>query len=137
MKNWLFRNTAIQRGRNISITPANSDFKFLSCGRIILDKGLPKASAKNEGAETTLLCLHGSGNVAIGGTSYDLARFDGIYIPRGMQFDISTEEYFDLAEASCPTEKIHPVQYVNYQKHIKDSESLTLHVGAEPYYRYN
>ncbi len=133
--NWLFKNTASEKGRNISITPKNSEFKFLSCGRIILDKGMPKVQGLNEGAETTILCLHGRGTVAIGGSSYDLSRFDGLYIPRGMQFEVSTDDFVDLAEASCPTEKTHPVQYVNFQKEVKDSESLTLHVGAEPYYR--
>lgn len=133
--NWLFRNTASQKGRTISITPQNSEFKFLSAGRIILDQKTPKASGVNEGAETTLLCLHGKGSVTVGGSSYELSRLDGIYISRGMPFEVSTDFFIDLAEASCPTEKTHPVQYVNYQKDIKDSDSLTLHVGQEPYYR--
>ncbi|MFI5263638.1 MAG: 5-deoxy-glucuronate isomerase [Candidatus Kapaibacterium sp.] len=135
IENWLFRNTASQKGRVISMTPKNSAFKFLSAGRIILDKGTPKASGVNEGAETTLMCLHGMGSVSVGGSSYELNRFDGIYIPRGMQFEVTTNEFVDLVEASCPTEKVHPVKYVNYEREVKDSDSLTLHVGAEPYYR--
>lgn len=133
--NWIFRNTALQRGRNISITPTNSDFKFLSCGRIILDKGLPKAEGKNEGAETTLLCLHGSGSVSIGGSSYELSRLDGLYISRGMKFEVATDDYVDIVEASCPTGKTHPTQYVNFDKDVKPSDSLTLRVGQEPYHR--
>src|SRR5579872_1969007 len=132
---WLFRNTASQKGRVISMTPKNSSFKFLSAGRIILDKEVPKAKGVNEGAETTLLCLHGSGCIMIGGSSYKLERFDGLYISRGMPFEATTDNFVDLVETSCPTEKTHPVQYVNYEKEVKKSDTLTLHVGAEPYYR--
>ncbi len=134
-ENWLFRNTASQKGRVISMTPKNSAFKFLSAGRIILDKDVPKASGINEGAETTLMCLHGEGNVTVGSSSYQLHHFDGIYIPRGMPFEVTTDNFVDLVEASSPTEKIHPVQYVNFENDVKENGNLTLHVGAEPYYR--
>lgn len=133
--NWLFRNTASQKGRNISITPQNSEFKFLSAGRIILDKDTPSIKGENPGAETTLLCLHGEGSVTVEGKKYKMSRFDGLYIGRGIPFEVTTDSAIDIVEASCPTEKDHPVQYVNYEKDVKDSESLALRVGAEPYYR--
>lgn len=117
------------------MTPANSAFKFLSTGRIILEKDTPQATGQNPGAETTLLCLHGKGKVTVEGKSYDLSRFDGIYISRGLTFEASTDEAFDLVEVSCLTEKTHPVQYVNFERDVKSSESLVLHVGSEPYYR--
>jgi 5-deoxy-glucuronate isomerase len=135
MKNWLFRNTASRKGRNISMTPQNSAFKLLSTGRIILDKEIAEATGQNNGAETTLLCLHGKGKVTVEGKSYDLSRFDGIYIPRGLTFQVFTDEFIDLVEASCPTEKTHPVKYVNFERDVKPSDSLVLHVGSEPYYR--
>ena len=134
-QDWLFRNTASQKGRVISITPENSAFKFLSCGRIILDSDQSTTTGMNEGAETTLLCLHGSGTVIVGGKEYEMSRFDGLYISRGMEFEVMTDGSFDLAEASCPTEKDHPVRYVNFNSEVKGSASLTLHVGNEPYYR--
>src|SRR5690349_16069423 len=118
MKNWLFRNTASSKGRTISMTPKNSAFKFLSTGRIILDKELSEASGQNAGSETTLLCLHGKGKVVVEGKSYELSRFDGIYISRGLTFQVSTDEYIDVVEASCPTEKNHPVKYVNFEQDV-------------------
>jgi 5-deoxy-glucuronate isomerase len=135
MNNWLFRNTASKKGRNISMTPANSEFKFISAGRIILDERTPKAIGQNPGAETTLLCLHGEGSVTVAGRSYNLSRFDGLYITRGAEFEVLTDNFCDIVEASCPTEKEHPVRYVNYESEVKESDSLTLRVGAEPYYR--
>ncbi|HEY6171566.1 MAG TPA: 5-deoxy-glucuronate isomerase [Candidatus Kapabacteria bacterium] len=135
MNNWLFRNTAKQKGRNIVITPDNSAFQFLSVARIVLDKDTPTASGQNIGAETTLLCLHGKGSVTVEGQTYEMSRFDGLYVSRGAEFSFLTDDSFDVVESSCPTEKTHRTQYVNYINDVKDSESLTLHVGAEPYYR--
>lgn len=133
--NWLHRDTASKKGRNISITPETSDFKFLSCGRIILDERELSVTASNPGAETTLLCLHGSGRVRVGGEVFEVSRFDGVYIGRGEEFTVETSSSIDIVEASCPTEKVHSTRYVNYEKEVKESASLTLNVGAEPYYR--
>ena len=117
------------------MTPHNSQFKFLSAGRIILDNETRSAKGQNLGAETTLLCLHGVGVVIIEGERYEISRFDGLYISRGVPFEVTTDTSVDIVEASCPTEKTHPVRYVNFQNEVKESESLTLRVGAEPYYR--
>ena len=133
--NWLFRNTASKPGRNISITPANSDFKCISTGRIILNKDTPQAFGLNPEAETTLLCLSGIATVIVDNKEYSLSRFDGMYISRGLDFEVKTSDACDLVEASAPTSKVHPVRYVNYESEVKNSDSLTLRVGAEPYYR--
>jgi len=133
--NWLFRNTAAQKGRTILITPENSAFKAIHAGRIMLDQQTPQATGKNEGRETTLLCLHGSGRVRIAGKEYVVNRLDGIYVSRGEAFEISTDNFVDLVEASAPTDKSHPTHYVNFESDVNKSDSLTLHVGEEPYYR--
>lgn len=96
---------------------------------------MPEASGENPAAETTLLCLHGNAVVTVAEQSYQLSRFDGLYIGRGKPFTVSTDTSCDIVEASCPTEKEHPVRYVNYENEVKNSESLTLRVGSEPYYR--
>jgi 5-deoxy-glucuronate isomerase len=134
-KDWLFRNTTSAKGRNITITPQTSAFKDISAGRIILDKTIPTASGRNEGRETTLLCLHGSGKVKIGGEEYALGRLDGIYVGRSEPFEVSTSDFVDIIEASAPTAKVWPTKFVSFERDVKNSESLTLHVGAEPYYR--
>jgi len=132
---WLFRNTASRKGRAISITPETSEFQAIHAGRIILDPSVPTASGENDGRETTLLCLHGTGEVTTGGTTYSLSRLDGLYISRGEPFEVSTTGTVDIVEGSAPTEKIHPTKYVNFEREVKNSDTLSLHVGAEPYYR--
>lgn len=132
---WLFRNTASKRGRSIVITPNNSAFKAISTGRILLDKEHAKAAGQNMGQETTLLCLHGSGRVKVGEETFTLSRFDGVYVSRGVAFEVETDEFVDIVEASAPTNNVWPTKYVNFEQEVKNNEGLTLHVGAEPYYR--
>jgi 5-deoxy-glucuronate isomerase len=129
---WLFKNTAAQKGRTISISPANSDFKYISAGRIILDGQTPAVTARNEGAETTLLVLHGSGRVSVGDQTFGVSRFDGVYIPRGEEFRVETDGTLDIFEGSAPTGQTFPVAHVRYED-IKESGHLA--VGSEGHYR--
>ena len=134
MANLLFRNTASRKGRTVSITPATSPFQLLSCGRIVLDADVPRVAAQNIGAETTLVCLHGEGRVTVDDVSYDISRFDGVYVPRGARFTVETERGIDIAEASAPVSRATEPAVARYRD-IANSPNLTLHVGAEPYYR--
>jgi 5-deoxy-glucuronate isomerase len=131
---WLIKNTAASKGRTISITPENSDFKYISAGRIILDSEISRVTARNEGAETTLLVLHGSGTVTVGDNKYEVSRFDGVYVPRGMEFTVETDGTLDIFEGSAPTEVEAAPHHVRHAE-AKDQEGLALRVGAEPYYR--
>jgi 5-deoxy-glucuronate isomerase len=127
---WLFRNTASKPGRAVSITPINSDFTFISAGRILLDATAPRIVADNEGSETTLLVLHGSGRVSVGGQSFPVGRFDGVYIPRGEEFMVETDGSLDVLEGSAPTTQIFPVAHVRFDDVLNDP-ALTLPVGGD------
>lgn len=131
---WLIRNTAKKSGRNIVVTPESSDFKFISAGRIILDSATPTVSARNEGSETTLLVLHGSGRVLVGGETYEVSRFDGVYIPLDAEFTVETDDTLDIFEGSAPTELAFPAAHVRHEE-TKTQEGMYLKVGAEPFYR--
>jgi 5-deoxy-glucuronate isomerase len=131
---WIIRNTAATKGRTISVTPENSDFKYISAGRIILDDDISSVTARNEGAETTLLVLHGSGTVKVGDNSYEVSRFDGVYVPRGQEFTVETDGALDIFEGSAPTEVEAQPHHVKYEE-IKDQEGMYLKVGTEPAYR--
>ena len=132
--NWLFRNTASRVGRNISITPTTSEFKMISAGRIILRDETRNASGQNTGSETSLVCLHGNGIVRTCGKEFSIGRFDGVYVPRGEMFEVLTETTIDIVESSAPTTKVFEPALAKYAD-IKNDNNLTLHVGAEPYYR--
>lgn len=131
---WLFRNTAAQKGRSISITPASSRFRHIHAGRIILDGDVPGVTARNEKRETTLLVLNGSGIVQVGDALYPVEKFDGVYVPRGSEFTVQTDGMLDIMEGSAATELEFPAQHVRHAE-ARQQEGLHLRVGAEPYYR--
>lgn len=131
---WIIRNTAAHKGRTIAVTPETSDFKFISAGRIILDSTTPTVTARNEGAETSLLVLHGEGRVRVGGATYAVSRFDGVYVPRGEEFTVETDTALDIFEGSAPTELTFPAAHVRHEE-TREQEGMHLKVGAEPFYR--
>ncbi|KXK52217.1 MAG: 5-deoxy-glucuronate isomerase [Candidatus Kapabacteria bacterium] len=131
---WVVRNTAAMKGRNIVISPETTDFKFISAGRIILDHEVPTITAQNPGRETTLLVLHGEGTVTVGDQTFAVARFDGVYVPRGAAFTVATDSAIDIMEGSAPTELEYPAQFVKHQE-ARQQEGMYLKVGAEPFYR--
>lgn len=131
---WLLRNTASKNGRNIFVTPENSEFKYISAGRIILDANTSSVTARNEGKETTLLVLHGSGRVTVGEDTWEVGRFDGVYVPRGAEFSVETDSELDIFEGNAPTSKTYPAAFVAFDA-IKDKEGMYLKVGEEPHYR--
>lgn len=131
---WLFRDTAAQKGRNISITPQNSQFKFIHAGRIVLDADVQRVTARNEGRETTLLVLSGVGRVRVGEDMFEVEKFDGVYVPRGAEFTVETDGTLDIMEGSAPTELEFPAQHVRHAE-TREQEGMYLRVGAEPFYR--
>lgn len=131
---WLIRNTAARKGRTVFCSPATSDFRYISAARIVLDTECPRVTAVNEGAETTLLVLHGSGRVSVDGTTYDVARLDGVYVPRGAEFTVETDGALDILEGSAPTELLFPAAHVRHEEN-RVREGMYLKVGAEPFYR--
>ncbi len=84
----VFRNTNEQKGRNISVTPANSTNKHLAYARIILDASTQSVKFSNGENETGLICLSGSATVKTGGATFSLAQYDSIYIPRDSEINI-------------------------------------------------
>jgi 5-deoxy-glucuronate isomerase len=130
----LFRNTASQRGRTVAITPRNSGFRYLSTGRIILDDTVRSAQGENVGAETTLICLHGSGIVRVDGHEFEIGRFDGVYVPRGAGFSVQTDSLIDIVEASAPVSRSLEPAHARFEE-VCNNPNLTLHVGSEPYAR--
>ena len=135
MTNWLYNLPSTTPGRIISITPSTSPFKAIHAGRIVVNGTLPRVIARNEGRETTLLCMSGSGRIRVGGDTFEVGRFDGVYVGRGEEFEVTTDTEINILEGSAPTEKTWPTRYVSFERDVKNSDALTLHVGAEPYYR--
>jgi 5-deoxy-glucuronate isomerase len=116
----VFQGTASQRGRTVAVCPQNSVLKHLCYGRVRLDATVPSASFETGGRETALLAMHGSGRVTVGGTPYDLALHDAIYIPRGSFVEVTTTGDLDLVEVASEVTGDYPLQVIRYSEIAKD-----------------
>lgn len=128
---WLFRNTANKKGRNIIISPENSEFKFITYARIILDNEISSETAQNLNSETMLLVLNGEGEVIVGNNIFQVSRLDGVYIPVNEEFSIRTNSSLDIIEASAETTQSFPTNFVKYNE-IKSDPTLSFEVGSQP-----
>ena len=116
----VFRKTNAQVGRHISVTPENSTNKHLAYGRIILNATAPAVSFSNANRETGLIVLSGDAQVATGGHTTKLAKYDSMYIPRDSAIDVSTTSAADIAEFSADVENRYPLQTVRFADISKD-----------------
>ena len=116
-------------GRNISVTPSNSTNKHLAYGRIILNASVPSVRFANGNQETGLICMSGSATVSVDGKPFQLGQYDGIYIPRDSQIEVSTKADVDLVELSSDVENRYPLQFVSYAEISKDP-TLKFDAGA-------
>jgi 5-deoxy-glucuronate isomerase len=116
----VFRKTNAKAGRHLSITPQNSTMKHLSYGRIILNSSTSKVAFTNEDRETALICLSGPATVQTAGQTFELGRYDSIYVPRDSSIAVSTTSQADLAEFSSDVEGKYPLKFVAYTEASQD-----------------
>jgi 5-deoxy-glucuronate isomerase len=116
----IFRKTHAKAGRHLSITPQNSTMKHLGYGRVILNSNTPRVAFTNENRETALICLSGNATVNTAGQTFDLGRYDSIYVPRDSSIEVSTKIEADLAEFSSDVEGRYPLKFVAYAEASQD-----------------
>jgi 5-deoxy-glucuronate isomerase len=116
----VFRKTNAQRGRHISVSPANSTNKHLAYGRIILNSAAPSVTFSNGNRETSLICLSGTADASVGSDKFQLNQYDGLYIPCDSKIEVDTTSKVDLAEFSAEVANRYPVQFVSYETVSKD-----------------
>ena len=125
----IFRKTNGQLGRHISVTPENSTNQHLSYARIVLDASLRSVSFANGGQETGLIVLSGTAKVTTGGQTFELGRYDSIYIPRDSSIEVATDGQADIAEFSSDVAARYPLKFVPYADVAKDA-SLKFATGS-------
>lgn len=120
LEKMIFHKTNAHTGRQLAVTPQNSTMRHLSYGRIVLNPAQSAVAFANENRETGLICLSGQADVKTGNNTYELCRFDALYIPRDSTIEISTRTSVDLAEFSSDVENRYPLQLVRYSEVEKD-----------------
>jgi 5-deoxy-glucuronate isomerase len=117
----IVRNTAARKGRTRSVAPGGTSMRHLHYGRIVLDAGDPPVRFATGELETGLICLRGSATVSIEGATYELGRYDSLYVPRDSTIAVTpSADGCDLAEIAAPVSKKHPLQFVRFGDVQKD-----------------
>ncbi|HKY03630.1 MAG TPA: 5-deoxy-glucuronate isomerase [Blastocatellia bacterium] len=116
------RGTNKIKGRTRSVAPGPTAARHLHYGRIILDAGDDAIRFQTGEHETSLICLKGRATVRVEDNSFELGRYDSLYIPRDSEVEVAaTSEGCDIAEISAPVEKHYPLQMISFADVQKDS----------------
>jgi 5-deoxy-glucuronate isomerase len=119
------------KGRTISVTPGVTASRNLFYGRIILQEGDAPIEFENGGHETGLICLNGTGSVSTGRKTFQMNRYDAVYVPRDSNIEVSSDGAFDLAEISSPVENKYPLQFVKFEE-VRNDSALHFIAGKPP-----
>ncbi len=119
------------KGRRTAVQPGATASRFLHYGRITLAAGDPPLQFNNNDHEAGLICLNGKATVRAEGETFDLDRYDAVYVPRDSEIEVSTIDGCDLAEVSAPVDKRYPLKFVSY-KEVRQNPKLHLIAGKPP-----
>lgn len=128
----IVKGTHLGTGRRNGIKPGTTATRNLSYGRVTLEAGDAPLAFENGGQETGFICLNGSGSVTANGSTFNLNRYDSLYIPRDSSIEVAAGDHgIDLAEISAPVEKQYPMQFVAFSD-VRENEALHFTAGAPP-----
>lgn len=130
----IVKGTGSARGRKIFIRPGESSMRQVSYGRIRLDKEEPRIDFVNEGQETGLIGVSGSGVVAVEGEQFTMNAGDALYVPKGTRIEVKPDGALDLVECSAPVDGDYPVQFVSAAS-IRDDQKLHFLAGKDGAHR--
>ena len=119
------------KGRRTAVAPGTTASRFLHYGRITLSAGDPPLQFNSNDHEIGLICLNGKATVRAEGETFDLDRYDAVYVSRDSEIEVSTSEGCDLAEVSAPVAKRYPIKFVSY-KEVRQNPKLHLIAGKPP-----
>lgn len=125
------KGTHKQKGRTNSVSPGATASRNLYYGRVRIDAGDAPIEFENQTHETGLICLNGTADVSTGDSSFNLGRYDALYIPRDSKIRVEAADGCDLAEISAPVEIRYPLQYVSFTE-IRKDPALHFTAGKPP-----
>lgn len=121
------------KGRRTAVAPGATATRYLHYGRISLEAGDAPISFENNDHETGLICLNGSAKVSTGGETFELSRYDSVYVPRDSSVEVEANgaDGCDLAEISAPVANRYPLTFVAFAD-IRQNPKLHLTAGKPP-----
>jgi len=125
----VIRGTHLQKGRTTWLKPGKVALEHLRYGRIILDAGESLTFA-TECEETGLIGLRGSATIEVEERSFELARYDSLYVPRDSEVRVTAGDGgCDLAEIAAPVTGRYPVQFVPFAD-VRPNPALHFEAGV-------
>jgi 5-deoxy-glucuronate isomerase len=120
------------KGRRSAVVPGKTAARYLHYGRITLAAGDAPIVFENNEHETGLICLNGAAKVLTGGESYQLGRYDSLYVSRDSKIEVRPgDNGCDLAEVSAPVSGKYPVRFVSYAD-VRANPKLHIIAGKPP-----
>ncbi len=119
------------KGRRTAVAPGATAARYLHYGRITLAAGDAPITFNSEDHEVGLICLNGKATVKTEGETFDLDRYDAVYVPRDSEIEVAAPEGCDLAEVSAPVDKRYPLKFVSYTE-VRQNPKLHLIAGKPP-----
>ena len=119
------------KGRRTAVAPGTTAARYLHYGRITLAAGDAPINFNSNDHEIGLIGLNGKATAKIEGETFELDRYDAIYIPRDSDVEVEAPEGCDLAEVSAPVAKRYPLKFVSY-KEVRENPKLHLIAGKPP-----
>ena len=119
------------KGRRTAVAPGATAARYLHYGRITLAAGDAPIKFNSKDQEVGLINLNGKATVRTEGETFELDRYDAIYIPRASDIEVEAPDGCDLAEVSAPVAKRYPLKFVSY-KEVRENPKLHLIAGKPP-----
>ena len=119
------------RGRRTAVAPGATAARYLHYGRITIAAGDAPIKFNSNDHEIGLINLNGKATVRTEGETFELDRYDAIYVPRDSEIEVAAPEGCDLAEVSAPVDKRYPLKFVSY-KEVRQNPKLHLIAGKPP-----
>ena len=121
------------KGRRTAVAPGATAARYLHYGRISVEAGDAPINFQNSDHETGLVCLKGSAKVSTGGETFELSRYDSVYVPRDSNIEVEAKgaEGCDLAEISAPVANRYPLKFIAFAD-VLQNPSLHMTAGKPP-----
>jgi mannose-6-phosphate isomerase-like protein (cupin superfamily) len=119
--------------------PEEANLQFLSCGEYRLQPGSHSVAFCRADEESLLFMWKGTATAEIGGTSYDLAAYDTLYVPRGAAFRLHNPAAGPavIIQCSAPAAHVHPIFHSRFAEFSKREERIRRLNGKDVYLMFD
>jgi mannose-6-phosphate isomerase-like protein (cupin superfamily) len=120
--------------------PNEANLQFLNCGEYRLQPGSRSVAFCRPDEESLLFMWRGTATVeVVGGSCYELASYDTLYVPRGAGFRLrnATGAPSVIIQCSAPAAKVHPVFHSKFAEFSKREDRIRHLKGKEVYLMFD